>query len=155
MRRLRHFTGFMMVAALAAGLAAPHGASATPLAGQTACWQSNVGEDPRPEVSCQSLTPDFLRKLEHATPAQVAKLFGVPGKDGKPTYFEGVGKIPGFRNGYVDLVYGSGHVTKLSAVTTEFQANGMAGPEMDFGWDSSKGECSDFPGSTHRCNAPQ
>ncbi|WP_194259537.1 hypothetical protein [Gluconobacter vitians] len=154
MVRLRHFTGFMMAAALGAGLA-PYGASATPLAGQTACWQSNVGEDPRPEVSCQSLTPEFLRKLEHATPAQVTKLFGVPGKDGKPTYFEGVGKVPGFRNGYVDLVYGSGRVTKLSAVTTEFQNNGMAGPEMDFGWDAGKGECSDFPRSTHRCNAPQ
>ncbi|MBS1104113.1 hypothetical protein JK202_14045 [Gluconobacter sp. Dm-62] len=153
MIRLKHFTGFTMATFVGAALVMPHLASATPLPGQTACWQSNEGEDPRPEVSCQSLSPDFLRKLEHATPTQVSKLFAVPGKDGKPTYFEGVGKVPGFRNGYVDLVYGKGHVTSVSAVTTEFQSNGMAGPEMDFRWDSVKGECSDFPGSTHRCNA--
>ncbi|MBF0887336.1 MULTISPECIES: hypothetical protein [Gluconobacter] len=152
MIRLKHVT---MAAAFGAALLAPHLASATPLPGQTACWQSNVGEDPRPEISCQTLSPEFLRKLEHATPAQVVKLFAVPGKDGKPTYFEGVGKIPGFYNGYVELVYTKGHVTNVSAVTTEFQKNGMAGDEMDFRWDSVKGECSDFPGSTHRCNAAE
>ncbi|QQX90173.1 hypothetical protein IGS75_07875 [Gluconobacter sphaericus] len=149
---LRYFRDFTMAALLGAGLVVPQLASATPLVGQKACWMSNVGEDPRPEISCQSLSPEFLRKLEHATPAQVRKLFAVPGKDGKPTYFEGVGKIPGFHNGYVDLVYSKGHVTNVSAVTTEFQNNGMAGPEMDFRWDAVKGECSDFPGSTQRCN---
>lgn len=128
-------------------------AHAAPLPGQAACWPSNDGEDPRPEVSCQSLTPTFLDRLQKATPAQVTKLFGVPGKDGKPTYFEGVGTVPGFHNGYVDITYTAGHVSALSAVTTEYQANGMAGEERDFKWDAVKGSCSDFPGSKHRCNA--
>lgn len=140
---------FCSVLALTPAMGRAHAATGV---GKSACWTSDPGDEERSEITCRDLSEATLKALENKTSKEVVQFFGAPGKDHKPTHFEGMDNSTGRYSGNVDFTYVHGRVRTIDALVAQAQADGSASEMVRFIWNPEKKRiCSDFPQSQNRC----